>query len=213
MVIALFGGSGGLGSKLAPLLQTKHTVIQLGSKDVDITNVNQVEDFFNQNEIDTVLNFSGLNCDGLIHKIQEEDIRKIIEVNIMGNFNIMRGCIPKMREKKFGRIICISSILSIKPIKGTSVYSGSKAFIDSMVKTCALENAKYGITCNSIQLGYFEGGLTNKVPENILRPVVEKILFGRLGKSEEIFNTIEFILSTEYLTGANIELTGGLSII
>lgn len=212
MKIALFGSSGGIGSKLLPLLQKHYEVISLGSKDVDVTNNEPVHVFFEKNDLDAVINLSGINIDGLIHKQSEEDVKKQINVNIIGLLNIMRNCIPKMREKKKGRIICISSVLARQPLKGTSTYAATKAFTDNFVRTCALENAKYGITCNSIQLGYFDGGLTYKVPENVLKQVVEKIPLNRLGKIEELFNCIHFILNTEYITGANIELTGGLSI-
>lgn len=212
MNIILFGGSGGLGSKLSAFLEKKHQVTSLSSKNINITDSEAVNNFFSTTDADVVINFAGINIDGLIHKQSPEDVKKQLDVNISGLMNIMRGCIPKMRDKKFGRIICISSVLALRPIKGTSTYSGTKAFIDNLVRTCALENAKYGITCNSIQSGYFDGGLAYKVPENVLKSVIERVPLNRLGKIEELNNCIEFIINTEFLTGSNIDLSGGLSI-
>jgi NAD(P)-dependent dehydrogenase (short-subunit alcohol dehydrogenase family) len=72
-----------------------------------------------------------------------------------------------------------------------------------------LENSKYGITSNSIQLGYFEGGLTDKVPNDILQNVKNNISLKRLGKVKEISSLIKTIISTEYINGTNISITGG----
>ena len=114
-----------------------------------------------------------------------------------------------MRNKKYGRIIYISSVLSKKPIRGTGIYSASKAFCDNLIKTYSLENSKYGITSNSMQLGYFEGGLTDKVPSNILEGVLSKISLKRLGNAVEIAELIKTIIKTEYINGTNISITGG----
>ncbi len=72
-----------------------------------------------------------------------------------------------------------------------------------------MENSKYGITSNSIQLGYFEGGLTEKVPEEILNNVLKSISLKRLGKVSEMSNLIKTIIDTEYINGTNISITGG----
>jgi 3-oxoacyl-[acyl-carrier protein] reductase len=93
---------------------------------------------------------------------------------------------------------------------GTSIYSASKAFNDNLVKTIALENAKYHITSNSIQLGYFDGGLTNKVPESIMKQVMEQIPLKRLGAVEELLRAVKFLIETEYVTGSNLTMAGGL---
>ena len=72
-----------------------------------------------------------------------------------------------------------------------------------------MENSKYGITSNSIQLGYFDGGLTEKVPDNILQSVKNNIPLKRLGTVEEMTELIKTIIKTEYINGTNISITGG----
>ncbi len=154
--IIVFGGTGGLGSKLIPLLQKKYEVVSIGSKDVDITSFTSVKNYFDSNEYDIVLNLSGKKYDAFLSKINEDDqkeIDKMIDVNIKGNINIISTCLPKMIEKKYGRIICISSIFAELNVPKNSIYCASKAFVDRLVSTANKENIKYGITCNTIQLG------------------------------------------------------------
>ena len=124
--------------------------------------------------------------------------------------NLFRYAIPMMRENNYGRIICISSILALNPIHGTGVYSACKSYIDNIIRTCSMENSKYGITCNSIQLGYFNGGMIDKVDKKFITTIVNNIPLKRFVKPQEIVNTINFIINTEYLTGSNIKLSGGL---
>jgi NAD(P)-dependent dehydrogenase (short-subunit alcohol dehydrogenase family) len=115
-----------------------------------------------------------------------------------------------MRENEFGRIITISSVLAEKPVISTGVYSGCKGFIDSFVKTVALENASKNISCNSIQLGYFDGGLTYKIPETFREQVLNTIPAKRWGSIHELTNLIEFLINTPYVTGTNIKINGGI---
>jgi NAD(P)-dependent dehydrogenase (short-subunit alcohol dehydrogenase family) len=213
--IALFGGTGGLGSKLSniPNLTEKYELVSIGSKDVDITNFNAVKYFFDENEIDVVINLSGVNYDKFIHKITESDlieIKKSVDVNILGTINIITCCLKKMRTKGFGRIILASSVLAAKPVVSTSIYSGCKGFIDSFVKTVALENANKNITCNSIQLGYFDGGLTYKIDEFSRNTIKNNIPMNRWGTIDELSNLINLLITTPYITGTNIKINGGI---
>ena len=100
--------------------------------------------------------------------------------------------------------------LSEKNIIGTSVYSSTKSFLDKFVKNISLENIKYHITANTIQLGYFDGGMTYKIPETIINEIKKDIGLNRFGSIEELFNTIQFIISNEYVTGINLKIDGGL---
>lgn len=210
--IALFGGSGGLGSQLSPLLSEKYNVISLSSKDLDVRNLGDVSSFFEKNEVDIVINLSGYNSDGFVHKISDQvEIDKMIDINIKGTINIVSSALGKMREKKYGRIILISSVLSKKVVPGTSLYTGSKSFIDSIVKTTSVENIGKGITSNSLQLGYFDGGMCHRLPEKFVDGIRNSIGLKRWGSIEELHNAIEFLINTEYITGQNINISGGIN--
>jgi NAD(P)-dependent dehydrogenase (short-subunit alcohol dehydrogenase family) len=211
--IALFGASGGLGKQLLPLLQTKHNVIGISSSDTDVTNFIQVNKFFETNDIDIVINLSGYNFDTFTHKINDETLNQIdkqIDVNIKGTINIVSNCLSKMREQQFGRIILVSSVLADHPVISTSIYAGCKGFVDSFTKTVALENANKNINCNSLQLGYFDGGLTYKIPETFRDSIKNNIPAKRWGMVTELYNTIDYLIETGYITGQNLNISGGI---
>jgi len=213
--IALFGATGGLGTKLSEKLKTNNNyeVINIGSKDIDVTNYEQVKSFFDNNDIDIVINLVGVNYDKFLHKVDKDDlndIKKSIDVNIMGTINIVSCCLQKMRLKNYGRIILTSSVLAEKPVIATSVYSGCKGFIDSFVKTIALENANKNISCNTMQLGYFDGGLTYKINESIRENIKTSIPMNRWGDIDELNNLVELLINTPYITGTNIKINGGI---
>ena len=211
--LVLFGGTGGLGSQLKVKLDVDYNIISLGSKDVDITNYNEVKDFFLGNDVDIVVNLSGYNYNAFLHKYNDNNLaerQKLIDINIIGSLNILSNCLLQMRNKNYGRIILISSILSSKPVVGTSVYSASKAFIDNLVKTCTLENLSKGITCNSLQLGYMDGGIVYDIPDPIRANIKDSIPLKRWGTIEEIENTVRYLIDTEYVSGTSIKVNGGL---
>lgn len=211
--VALFGGTGGLGSQLAPLLQKHYNVVVVGSKDVDVANYSSVQTFFSINEIDIVINLSGYNYDSFLHKYTEDsysEILKQIDINIKGSVNVTSCALPQMRERQYGRIVLLSSVLADHPVISTSIYSGCKGFVDSFTKTVALENIGKNVTCNSLQLGYFDGGLTYKIPETFRETVKNNIPAKRWGSIEELFNTVDYLIKTSYITGQNINISGGI---
>ena len=209
--IALFGGSGGLGSQLSPLLVEDYNVLSLSSKDVDITAVSDLHKFFEDNDIDIIINLSGYNYDSFVHKIDDwGEAQRMLNVNILGNVKLLNKSLPQMRERGYGRVILISSVLVEKVTAGTALYSGSKAFIDNLVKITSAENIGKGVTCNSIQLGYFDGGMCHILPEKFVEPIKQSIGLKRWGSIKELHQTIEYLIDTEYITGQNINISGGI---
>jgi NAD(P)-dependent dehydrogenase (short-subunit alcohol dehydrogenase family) len=207
--ILLFGGTGGLGKQLVRELSYEYECISVGSKDCDVTDENVVKNVIETYDVDIIIYLSAKNIDGLIHNQTSETIFSQINVNLNGFLNVLRYSTKPMRAKEYGRVIYISSVLSKTPIRGTGIYSASKAFCDNLIKTYSLENSKYGITANSIQLGYFEGGLTERVPSDILEGVISEIPLKRFGKVSEMAEIIKTIIKTEYINGTNISITGG----
>ena len=134
---------------------------------------------------------------------------KQIDINVKGTVNIVTSCLAGMRDQLFGRIILVSSVLADHPVMSTSIYAGCKGFVDSFTKTVALENANKNINCNSLQLGYFDGGLTYKIPENFRDTIKNNIPAKRWGMIDELYNTIDYLIETGYITGQNINISGG----
>ena len=211
--LALFGATGGLGKKLLPKLEEEYDVIPIGSSDVDITDFRDVQRFFFDNDIDIVINLSGKKYDTFLGKITEEDIPHIqdmINVNIMGNINLLGSCLPQMRHKEWGRVILISSVFSELNVPKNSIYCSSKSFLDRMVQVANKESISKNITCNSIQLGYWDGGMCYRVPEEIQERAKQKIGLKRWGSIDELFNTIKYMIDNEYVSGTNLRIDGGL---
>lgn len=211
--IIIFGASGGLGSKISELFQnnTTYNIVKLSSADLDVTNEQDVSNFFNINDdVFCVVNLFGVNYDGFAHKIQSNNIKNMIDVNIYGTINVCKYAIDKMRKNNIGKIINISSILTEKTTIGTSIYTGTKCFIDGYTKVIASENISKNINCNSIKLGYFDGGMTYKIPQDTIEQIKNNIPIGRFGKIDELYNTINYLINTEYISGQSINISGGL---
>ena len=209
----MIGGSGGLGMALKPLLEQDFEVVALSSGDLDITDASAVTDWFASAQADIVLNLAGISFNVFLHKIQpnqQADIRRMTDVNINGTINVFAGALPPMRERGYGRIIMMSSVLAEHPVMGAGIYSGCKGFIDSITRTAALENAAKGITCNSIQLGYFDAGLLYQIPENLREQIRGTIPVGRWGTIQELVNVLRMIIDTPYLNGVNLPINGGI---
>ena len=210
--IVIVGGTGGLGKQLTPKLSDYKTVA-LSSSDLDVRDQQSVLAYFKNNPADIVINLSGSNKDSVIHKLgphNQESVDNQIDINIKGNLNILSACLPSMRENGYGRVIMMSSVLAENPVIGTGVYSGCKGFLDSLAKTVAVENMLKNITCNTIQLGYFDGGLTYNIPEEFRNQILETIPAKRWGTIEELENVVRFIINTPYVNGTNIKVNGGI---
>ena len=211
--VLVVGGTGGLGSQVVKLMSSEYELTSVSSKDLDIRNIEECENFFIDKNFDVIINFAGLNYDTFIHKINSDNINKvqnILEVNINGTINLVSAALKNMRDNKYGRIILISSVLSEKNVVGTGVYSSCKSFIDKFVKNVSLENIKHGVTANTIQLGYFDGGMTYKIPEENIESIKQTIGLQRFGKIDELVRTIDFLINNEYVTGINLKIDGNL---
>lgn len=211
--IIITGGTGGIGKQLAPLLGDKYEVISCGSKELDVTNLSDVESFFNKHaDCEILIHLAGVSHNNMIHKYSQdrENLDKQINTNIGGLLNTITACLPNMRKNEFGRIILMSSVVANKPVMGAGIYGACKSFMDGIAQSVALENASKNITCNSIQLGYFDAGLLYTVPEPIRESIKSTIPLKRWGKVEELHKLIELLIETDYITGTNQKINGGL---
>lgn len=179
---------------------------------LDITDFSAVEKFIsgiNAKNI-TLVNCAGVSANAFAHKADVAEWTNVINVNLNGSFNLIRAVLPMMREQNFGRIINLSSIVSETGVMGTSAYAASKAGLNGMIKSIALENGQKGITINNINLGYFKVGMINTVPKEIQEKIKTKIAANDFGDPENIFSTIQYIRATPYINGSCIDLNGGL---
>ena len=144
------------------------------------------------------------------HKSDAEKWKKVIEVNLIGTYNLIRQLLPHMRDSNFGRIINFSSVAAQKGIAGVSAYSASKSALWGMTKSIAVENASKGITINNINLGYAELGMIEQVPDKYKETVINQIPTGKFCTKEDIFKCVEFLRENSYTNGSSVDLNGGL---
>lgn len=157
-----------------------------------------------------LVNCAGINYSALAHKADLDNWARVINVNLIGTFNVIHALLPHMQESEYGRIINISSVVAQRPIAGTSAYAASKSALWGMSRSIAAENAKLGVTINNINLGYFDIGMIDEVPEKVQVSVKKGIPCGEFGTPSDILKTVEYIVETKYLNGTSIDLSAGL---
>ena len=180
---------------------------------VDIRDVNSIEDWLNN--IDDLNNITLINCAGnnyaaFAHKSDNDKWKEVIDVNLTGTFNVISKVLPLMREQNFGRIINFSSVVAQVHTPGASSYAASKSGLWGMVKSIAVENTKYNITINNLNLGYYNIGMITEVTEEYQKKIKEKIPTHEFGEPENIHKAVRFLIDSDYTNGTSLDINGGL---
>jgi len=165
-------------------------------------------------KIDVLINNAGIIQDALVVKMTEEQWDKVININLKGPFNCIQAVVEQMMNQGSGVIINISSIVALYGNVGQTNYAATKAGLIGMTKTLAKELGKKGIRVNAVAPGFIYTPMTAKVPEKILEMMKEKTPLRRLGKPEDVANTLLFLSSDEasFINGAVISVDGGLQL-
>ena len=161
--------------------------------------------------IDVLVNNAGITRDAPFHKMTPEQWHEVIDTNLTGVFNMTHPVWPGMRERKFGRVIIISSINGQKGQFAQVNYAASKAGDLGIVKSLAQEGARAGITANAICPGYIATDMVMAVPEKVRESIIAQIPTGRLGEPEEIARCVVFLASDDagFINGSTISANGG----
>ena len=161
--------------------------------------------------VEILVNNAGITRDTTFHKMAAEQWNEVICTNLNSCFNVTRPVIEGMRARKWGRIIQISSINGQKGQYGQANYAAAKAGMHGFTISLAQENAKFGITVNTVSPGYIGTDMVMAVPEEIREKIVAQIPTGRLGTPDEIAYAVGFFIPDEagWITGANLSANGG----
>jgi acetoacetyl-CoA reductase len=162
--------------------------------------------------IEILVNNAGITRDGFFHKMNVEQWRCVIDTNLNSLFNMCRPVIEGMRERNFGRIVCVASINGQKGQAGQANYSAAKAGEIGFVKALAQENASKGVTVNAICPGYIGTEMVLAIPQDVLdKRILPHIPAGRLGEPDEIARCVLFLSSDEsgFITGSTLSANGG----
>ena len=163
-------------------------------------------------QIDVLVNNAGITKDKLIQRMKEEEFTDVINVNLVGTFNITKNVIKYMTKKRYGKIINISSVVGISGNAGQSNYAASKAGIIGFTKSIAKELASRNITANAVAPGFIQTDMTNVLKDEIKEGIEGTIPLKRLGTAEDVAKVVKFLASDEssYITGQVINVDGGM---
>jgi acetoacetyl-CoA reductase len=161
--------------------------------------------------VEILINNAGITRDAPFHRMTPEQWREVIDTNLSGVFNMTHPVWPGMRERKFGRIVTISSINGQKGQFAQANYAASKAGDLGFTKSLAQEGARAGITVNAVCPGYIATDMVMAVPEKVREQIIAQIPVGRLGEADEIARIVVFLASdgAGFITGSTISANGG----
>jgi 3-oxoacyl-[acyl-carrier protein] reductase len=162
--------------------------------------------------IDILINNAGITRDGLLLRMKEEDWDLVLNVNLKGAFHYTKSVLSAMTKQRKGRIVSIASIVGVMGNAGQANYAASKAALIGFTKSVAREYASRGITANAVAPGFIDTAMTQNLPADVRKGLMEQIPLGRLGTAEDIAQAVRFLVSEEagYITGQVIHVNGGM---
>ena len=234
--VIVTGATGGIGSSVVEkFIEMKATVLATGRNinkleelknkfknlkilSFDTSKHNEIEKFIDNSSnelgggVDVLINNAGINQDNLSIRMDIEEWKKVIDINLTSTFLISKFAIKKMLKNKYGKIVNITSVIGHTGNVGQSNYAASKAAIVSMSKSLALEYAKKNITVNCVSPGFIVSNMTMNIAEKFKLMLTSRIPMGKLGTGEDVSNCVAFLSSEQasYITGETIHVNGGM---
>jgi len=173
--------------------------------------IRSVREYFGS--VDILINNAGIVRDDVLALQANEDIDKMLNINLRGVIYLTKVCVREMLIQRWGRIINVTSIVGESGYRGLSVYSITKAGLNGFTRSLAREIGGRGITVNSVAPGFLETEMTHSLNERQRQQIIRRTPVGRLGKPEDIVPVIEFLCSdaARFITGQTIAVDGGLT--
>ncbi|MCL5777606.1 acetoacetyl-CoA reductase [Limibaculum sp. FT325] len=162
--------------------------------------------------VEVLVNNAGITRDAMFHRMTPEQWNEVISTNLNGVFNMTHQVWSGMRDRKFGRVVNISSVNGQKGQAGQANYSAAKAGDIGITRALAQEGARAGITVNAICPGYIGTDMVRAIDEKVLNErIIPQIPVGRLGEPKEIARCVVFLASDDagFITGSTISANGG----
>lgn len=183
----------------------------------DVSNFEDCERFVKEvieklEKIDVLVNNAGITKDTLLMRMKKEEFESVIDVNLVGTFNVTKHVISHMMKARSGRIINISSVVGVSGNAGQTNYSASKAGIIGFTKSLAKEVASRNILVNAVAPGFIVTSMTDVLKDDIKDEIAKTIPLKRMGTTEDVANVVKFLSSDDssYITGQVINVDGGM---
>jgi 3-oxoacyl-[acyl-carrier protein] reductase len=163
-------------------------------------------------KVDVLVNNAGITRDNLVMRLADSDWDLVLNINLKGTFNFTKAVVRSMLKARSGRIINIASIVGQQGNAGQANYSASKGGVIALTKTCAREFASRGVLVNAIAPGFIRTRMTDAIPEEARKQLLETILLGRMGEPEDIARAALFLAGEDssYITGQVLGVNGGM---
>lgn len=230
------GASGGIGSEIAKVLHAQGaSVVLAGTRSEPLMALKNtlkdrayvlLADLRDNDAIDTLLpkaqdligdihilvNNAGTTRDTLAVRMKDKDWNHVIQTNLTAAFRLCRGAIKSMMQRRWGRIVNISSVVGVAGNAGQSNYCASKAGLIGMSKALAQEVAARGITVNCVAPGFIDTAMTRALSQRQKEGILTKIPTGGMGSVRDIATAVAFLISEEagYITGQTLHVNGGM---
>ncbi|WP_165007023.1 MULTISPECIES: 3-oxoacyl-[acyl-carrier-protein] reductase [unclassified Enterococcus] len=160
--------------------------------------------------VNILVNNAGVTNDKLVLRMDAEDFRKCLEINLTGTFNMTQHVLKRMMKLREGAIINLSSVSGLMGNIGQANYAASKAGVIGFTKSVAREAATRGITCNAIAPGFITTDMTDVLPDKVKEQAEKQIPMQHFGQVEDVAQTAVFLAKSPYITGQVINVDGGL---
>ncbi|MFO0757781.1 MAG: 3-oxoacyl-ACP reductase family protein [Byssovorax sp.] len=162
--------------------------------------------------LDILVANAGIAIDGLLLRVKEEDLDRILAVNVKGALASARAATKVMMRARNGRVIFLSSVVGEMGNAGQAAYAASKAALLGLTKTLAREYASRNITVNAVSPGYIETDMTGGLSDELKEAMVKGVPLGRAGRAEDVAAAIAFLCADEagYITGQTLRINGGM---
>ncbi len=210
------GASRGIGKAIATQLKKNgYNVFAPTHKELDLSSVDSIASFCKKNKdvyFDILVNNAGINDINLIENISEDEIIKMISINLAAPLRLIQGIVPNMKKQNYGRIVNIGSIWGLAGKPGRTVYAATKHGVHGITQTLAVELAKNNILINTVCPGFTLTELTRKNnTEQEIENISKFIPIGRMADPEEQAKVVCFLVGEEntYITGQQIAVDGG----
>ena len=206
------------GTKKEKLDELKSNFKNLKILKFDISQSDKIEEFIENatNELggnlDCIVNNAGITQDNLAIRMNFEEWKKVIDINLSSTFLLSKYSIKKMLKNKKGKVINITSVVGHTGNLGQANYSAAKAGIIAMSKTLAIEYARKNININCISPGFIKTAMTDKIDTKFKEMIISKIPSGKLGEPEDVANAVLFLASdlSNYINGETLHVNGGM---
>lgn len=216
--VLLTGGGRGIGAAMrVELLNSGYTVIAPSRDELDIGSPVSVERYLEvQKEscVDVLINNAGVNYPQSISDLTKENWDKTLQTNLSASLRLIQFFAPKMSSRGYGRILNTSSILSMVTKEGRAAYSMTKAALNALTRSAAVEYGPAGVLVNSLAPGYVDTELTRQNNSTAaLETIMQSIPLRRMANAVELAKTAAFLVSDQntYITGQTIVVDGGFT--